>query len=165
MDVSFRLPNCNLTHKYYAKKLLPYIHRRHLKDVWQKFINQPKEQQLLEQAAVIVSQWYQLQKHIFYLDVEASLDKIAQQVLEDLKNTHCDHPIFSRSAKQFAFWKYNNINDNQWNRKDEKQIIDVLQTVLFNKLNFLSPSIPDSDSRLLHPKAEHILIDCVSYRL
>lgn len=163
MDISFRLPNCDLTHKYYSKKLLPYVHQRHLKDVWQKFINYPKEQQLLEQAAIIVSQWYQPQKCIFYLDIETSLDKIAQQILEDLKNTHCNHPIFSISAKQFSFWKYNNINDNQWSRKDEKQIIDVIQTVLFDKLGFRGPWIPNSD--ILNPKAEHILIDCVSYRL
>lgn len=153
------LPNCNLTHKYYSKKLLPYVHQSHLKDVWQKFINYPKEQQLLEQAAIIVAQWYQAQKRIFHLDVEASLDKIAQQVLEDLKNTNRNHPIFSTSAKQFSFWKYNNINDNQWSRKDEKQIIDVLQMVLFDKLGFRGPPIPNSN--ILNPTAEHILIDCV----
>lgn len=156
--MSFRLPNCNLTHKYYSKKLLRYVHQRHLKDIWEEFISYPKEQQLLERAAFIVAQWYQSQKFIFYLDMEASLDNIAQQVLEGLKNTHCNHPIFSTSAKQFSFWKYN-INDNQWSRKEEKQILDVLRTVLFDILGFHGPMVPDSN-----PKAEHILIDCVSYR-
>lgn len=156
VHVYFRLPNCHLTHKYYSKKLLRYVHQRHLKDVWRKFISHPKEQQLLEWAAFIVAQWYQCQKFIFYSDMEASLDNIAQQVLEGLKNTHHNHPIFSISAKQFSFWKYN-INDNQWNRKEEKQILDVLRVVLFDDLGFRASLIPDSE-------AEHILIDCVSYR-
>jgi len=160
MYIFFRLSNCNLTHKYYSKKLLPYIQQRHLRDVWQEFMNYPKEQQLLEKAATIVAQWYQPQKRIFYFDVETSLDNIAQQVLEDLKKAHCEHPIFSMSAKQLSFWKYNNISDNQWRKKEEKQIIDVLRTVLFDELgfHFHGTSISDFD-----PKPEDILIDCVRY--
>ncbi|XP_071572589.1 F-box only protein 21 isoform X2 [Temnothorax nylanderi] len=153
------LPNCNLTHQYYSKKLLPYIHRRHLKDVWQTFMNFPKEQQLLELVAIIVARWYQPLKRFFTSEVETSLDNIAQQVLEDLKNAHCDHPIVSTSAKQFSFWKYN-INDNQWSRKDEEQIINVLRTVLFDKLHFCGPPVLESNE-LLDPKAEYFLIDCV----
>ncbi|XP_024888064.1 F-box only protein 21-like [Temnothorax curvispinosus] len=153
------LSNCNLTHQYYSKKLLPYIHQRHLKDVWQTFMNFPKEQQLLELVAIIVARWYQPLKRFFTSEVETSLDNIAQQVLEDLKNAHCDHPIFSTSAKQFSFWKYN-INDNQWSRKDEEQIINVLRTVLFDKLHFRGPPVLESNE-LLDPKAEYFLIDCV----
>ncbi|XP_018360912.1 PREDICTED: F-box only protein 21-like isoform X2 [Trachymyrmex cornetzi] len=85
ITMSSLLPDCNLTHKYYSKELLLYLQQRHTKDVWQEFISYPKEQQLLEKAATIVAQWYQSQKHIFYFDVEASLDNIAQLVLERLK--------------------------------------------------------------------------------
>ncbi|KAL0105940.1 hypothetical protein PUN28_015982 [Cardiocondyla obscurior] len=151
---------CNLTHQYYSKKLLTYIQQRRLRDLWHEFISCPKEQQLLEQAATIVAQWYQPDKFIFYLDVEILLDNIAQQVLENLKNIHCNHPIFSISAEQFSFWKYNNIKDNQWSRKDEKQILDVLRIVLFDQLNFSSSPGP-YPFNILGPKAEHILIDSV----
>lgn len=158
MHIFFRLHNCDLTHRYYSKKLLPYLTQQHLKKVWQEFMNYPKEQQLLERAATIVAQWYQPQKRVFYLDVETSLDNITQQVLEDLKKIHREHPIFSTSAKQFSFWKHN-INGNQWNRKEERQIIDVIRTVLFDELGFHSPA-PQTD--ILIPKSEDILIDCVS---
>ncbi|KAG5320784.1 FBX21 protein, partial [Pseudoatta argentina] len=150
------LPDCNLTHKYYSKILLQYLQQRHTKDVWQEFISYPKEQQLLEKAATIVTQWYQPQKHIFYFDIEASLDNIAQLVLKRLKKVHCDHPIFSTSAKQFSFWKNNNVNDNQWSKEEEKRIINMLQTVLFDELGFSGALASD----LLY-KLEDILIDCV----
>ncbi|XP_011867157.1 PREDICTED: F-box only protein 21-like [Vollenhovia emeryi] len=155
-------PDCNLTYKYYGEKLLPFVHQSYLKDVWQKFKNSPKEQQLLEQAAFIISQWYQPLKRILYLDVEASLDSIAHQVLESLKDKHCDHPIFSTPAKQFAFWKCNNINDNQWSAQNERHIIDELRTVLFDKLGFCGRVDPDCTmEHVLYPEAEHFLIDCV----
>ncbi|KYN30001.1 PREDICTED: F-box only protein 21-like isoform X1 [Trachymyrmex cornetzi] len=156
ITMSSLLPDCNLTHKYYSKELLLYLQQRHTKDVWQEFISYPKEQQLLEKAATIVAQWYQSQKHIFYFDVEASLDNIAQLVLERLKKVHWDHPIFSTSAEQFSFWKNNNINDNQWSKKEEKQIINMLQIVLFDELGFCGALA----SNLLY-KLEDILIDCV----
>ncbi|XP_012057622.1 PREDICTED: F-box only protein 21-like [Atta cephalotes] len=156
ITMSSLLPDCNLTHKYYSKELLLYLQQRHTKDVWQEFISYPKEQQLLEKAATIVAQWYQPQKHIFYFDVEASLDNIAQLVLERLKKVHWDHPIFSTPAKQFSFWKNNNINDNQWSKKEEKQIINMLQIVLFDELGFSGALA----SNLLY-KLEDILIDCV----
>ncbi|XP_011706278.1 PREDICTED: uncharacterized protein LOC105461483 [Wasmannia auropunctata] len=158
ITISPLLPDCNLTYKYYSKKLLPHLQQRHLKDIWQEFMNYPKEQQLLEKAATIVAQWYQPQKCIFYFDIEASLDNIAQQVLEYLKKVHCEHPIFSASAKQFSYWKCN-INDDQWSRKEEKQIINVLRIVLFNELGFCGASV--SDSNTLNPKPEDSLIDCV----
>lgn len=158
ITISPLLPDCNLTYKYYSKKLLPHLQQRHLKDIWQEFMNYPKEQQLLEKAATIVAQWYQPQKCIFYFDIEALLDNIAQQVLEYLKKVHCEHPIFSASTKQFSYWKCN-INDDQWSRKEEKQIINVLRIVLFNELGFCGASV--SDSNTLNPKPEDSLIDCV----
>ncbi|KYM95269.1 F-box only protein 21 [Cyphomyrmex costatus] len=156
ITMSSLLPDCNLTHKYYSKELLLYLQQRHIKNIWQEFINCPKEQQLLEKAATIVAQWYQPQKHIFYCDVEASLDNIAQQVFERLKKAHWEHPIFSKSAEQFSFWKHN-INDNQWSKKEEEQIINILRTILFDELGFCGSSVSDSYTY----KLEDILIDCV----
>ncbi|XP_018351420.1 PREDICTED: F-box only protein 21-like isoform X2 [Trachymyrmex septentrionalis] len=155
ITMSSLLPDCNLTHKYYSRELLLYLQQRHTKDVWQEFISYPKEQQLLEEAATIAAQWYQPQKYVFYFEVVASLDNIAQLVLKHLKKVHWDHPIFSISAKQFSFWKNNNINDNQWNKKEEEQIINMLQIVLFDELGFSGLA-----SNVLY-KLENILIDCV----
>ncbi|XP_018351421.1 PREDICTED: F-box only protein 21-like isoform X3 [Trachymyrmex septentrionalis] len=85
ITMSSLLPDCNLTHKYYSRELLLYLQQRHTKDVWQEFISYPKEQQLLEEAATIAAQWYQPQKYVFYFEVVASLDNIAQLVLKHLK--------------------------------------------------------------------------------
>ncbi|KAL6448759.1 hypothetical protein ACFW04_000514 [Cataglyphis niger] len=128
--------DCNLTHRYYIKKLLRYLRQCHLRDKWKKFINYSSKQQLLEQAATIVAQWYQPKKHVSYMHVKVSLANIAQQVLECLKKENPEHPIFSISAELFSFWEHNNIDDNEWDSIEGKQIIETLREVLFDKAGF-----------------------------
>lgn len=153
-----------MTQRYYANKLLSYLQHYRLKNVWYKFINYPEEQQILEQAATILAQWYQPQKNVSYLCVETSLDNIAQQVLGYLKNEYPAHPIFSISAEQFSFWKYNNIDDNHWNSIEGRQIIECLCKVLHDKLGFhgcFEESLEYEERSTL----EYAFIDCVSYKL
>ncbi|XP_029168220.1 F-box only protein 21-like isoform X2 [Nylanderia fulva] len=147
----------NLTHRYYVKKLLRYLQQCRLKSIWQEFINYPEEQQILEQAATIVAQWYQPRKHVSYSRVKASLTSIAQQVLECLKKEHSEHSIFSTPTELFSFWENNNIDDNQWNIKEGKQIIDTLRKVLFDEVGFcgwlcVDPAITSQ---------KYTFIDCV----
>lgn len=151
----------NLTYRYYVKKLLRYLQQCHLKSIWQEFINYPDKQQILEQAATIVAQWYQPRKHVSYSHVKASLASIAQQVLECLKKEHPEHSIFSTSTELFSFWENNNIDDNQWNSIEGKQIIDTLRKVLFEEVGFCG-------WLCVHPaitSRKHTFIDCVSYKL
>ena len=147
----------NLTHRYYMKKLLRYLQQCRLKGIWQEFIKYSDKQQILEQAATIVAQWYQPKKHVSYSRVKASLANIAQQVLECLKKEHPNHSIFSTSTELFSFWEDNNIDDNQWDRIEGKQIIDTLRKVLFDEVGFCGWLCvhPDITSR------KHTFIDCV----
>lgn len=131
-----------------------------LKDIWQKFINGSAKQQLLEQAATIVAQWYQPEKYVSYSHIKTSLANIAQQVLECLKRKHPMHSIFSTATELFSFWKYNNIDDNQWDNTEGKQIIDTLREVLFDQIGFSGTLFANPE---INPK--YILIDHVSYKL
>ncbi|XP_026830214.1 uncharacterized protein LOC105278883 isoform X2 [Ooceraea biroi] len=128
--------NNNLTNIYYAKELLSYLKHRHLKHVWQEFINRPAEQQLLEEVATLAAQWFQPDKNISYLHIESHLDKIAQQVMEHLKSVNPNHPIFLALREQFLFWKCHNIDENHWDNSDGRQILDSLCKILFFELNF-----------------------------
>lgn len=151
----------NLT-RFYAKKLLSYLQRYRLRNIWHKFINYPEKQQILEEAATILAQWYQPQKYVSYLYVTTSLDNIAQQVLEYLKNEYPAHPIFSISNEQFSIWKNNNIDDNHWNSTEGRQIIESLCKVLYDKLGFrgnLEEPLDNEAKSIL----EYAFIDCVSY--
>ncbi|XP_072744476.1 F-box only protein 21 [Anoplolepis gracilipes] len=148
----------NLTHRYYIKKLLRYIQQCRLKSTWQKFVNYPEKQQLLEQAATIVAQWYQPRKHVSYSHIKASLANIAQQVLECLKKEHPTHSIFSTSAELFSFWEHNNIDDNQWDNIEGKQIIDILRKVLFDKIGFSGTWLFENPEMI---SQKHTLIDFV----
>nr|XP_012214652.1 PREDICTED: F-box only protein 21-like [Linepithema humile]XP_012214653.1 PREDICTED: F-box only protein 21-like [Linepithema humile]XP_012214655.1 PREDICTED: F-box only protein 21-like [Linepithema humile]XP_012214656.1 PREDICTED: F-box only protein 21-like [Linepithema humile] len=121
--------------KHEVNNLLLYLHLYRLKNKWHKFMNYCKEKQILEEAATILAQCHQSQKYVSYMNVRRSLDNIAQQVLEYLKNKYPAHPIFSISAEQILFWKYNNIDDNHWNSTEGRQILESLCKVLQNKLN------------------------------
>ncbi|XP_067211322.1 F-box only protein 21-like [Linepithema humile] len=148
----------DLTQRYYAEKLLSYLQHYRLRKKVHEFLNYPEKQQILEKAAFILAQWYQPQKYVSYLYVSTSLDKIAQQVLECLKNNYSAHPICSISREQLSFWKNNNIDDNHWNSIEGSQIIESLCKVLYNKLDFHGSTELD----YLHERGlEQSNIDCV----
>ncbi|XP_031849665.1 F-box only protein 21 isoform X2 [Nomia melanderi] len=126
----------NLTHRYYALKVVEYLKQNHLKKEWQKFISLPPSEQTLEKGATIVAQWGQPERHVTYSYILSLLDTIAEQTKALLKERYPAHSIFSTSPEQFAFWKNNIIDDNQWSVPETKQITDALCKVLFYKFGF-----------------------------
>ncbi|EZA52417.1 F-box only protein, partial [Ooceraea biroi] len=126
----------DLTNIYYAKELPSYLKHRHLKHVWQEFINRPADQQLLEEVATFSAQWFQPEKNVSYSHIERELDKIAQLIMEDLKRVNPIHPIFSASCEQFSFRKYHTVEENHWDKSDGIQILDSLRKIFFSELNF-----------------------------
>nr|XP_012219077.1 PREDICTED: F-box only protein 21-like isoform X2 [Linepithema humile] len=148
----------DLTQRYYAEKLLSYLQRYRLRKKVHEFINYPEKQQILEKALFSFAQWYQPEKYVSYSYVSTSLDKIAQQVLECLKNKYFAHPIFKISIEQFSVWKYNNIDDNHWNSIEGKQIIESLCKVLHNELHLHESLSSDYFCSIF---IEYFCIDCV----
>ncbi|XP_026830108.1 uncharacterized protein LOC113563122 [Ooceraea biroi] len=126
----FRHKN-DLTNRYYGKELLLYMKHYHLKTVWQNFRKRPAKEQLLEGAATFVAQWFQPEKNISYCHIARELDKITQQTMEDLEIENFRHPIFFALYQQLSFWKFHNIEENQWNNSDGRQILDVLCRIFF----------------------------------
>ncbi|EFN74721.1 F-box only protein 21, partial [Camponotus floridanus] len=126
----------NLTERYCNMKLFHYLRQCSVREKWERFKKQPHSQQLLERGATIVAQWFQSQKDVFYSFVKASLDNIALEVLNYLREKHPDHSIFSISAENFAYWKNNNIDDNHWDEMEGTQIMDALEEYIFDILNF-----------------------------
>ena len=147
----------NLTHRYYALKIVRYLKQSHLKDEWQKFISLPPKQQILERGATIISQWSQPNKHVSYSHISSLLDNIADQVKELLRQQYPAHSIFSAWTDQFTYWRNNIIDDNQWSVTETRQITDVLCKVLFEKLGFYGNSE-------MYYSSENLFIDCVLER-
>ncbi|XP_067216518.1 F-box only protein 21-like [Linepithema humile] len=153
------LPAKEFRMKYEAHRFLSYLHLYCLKIKWHKFVNYCKQKQILEEAATILAQCYEFdhsQEYMSYMYMRTSLDNIAQQVLEYLKNKYPAHPIFSISAEQFSFWKYNNIDDNHWNSTEGRQILESLCKVLQNKLssyeNYKKCKWPEERKRSFTPE-------------
>lgn len=126
----------NLTHKYYALKVVRYLKQNYLREEWQKFINLPPREQILERGATIVAQWSQPEQHVSYSHISLLLDDIAEQTKSLLREQNPTLSIFSVPEEQFLIWKHTNIDDNQWNIVEARQIMDVLCKVLFHKLGF-----------------------------
>ncbi|XP_053988086.1 F-box only protein 21-like isoform X2 [Hylaeus anthracinus] len=144
----------NLTHRYYALKVIRYLKHCQLRNEWKKFTSLPPKEQTLERGAVIVAQWSQPEKHISYSYISSVLDNIADQTKEVLREQYPNHSIFSTSADQFNVWKNNIIDDNQWNVTESRQITDALCQVLFQKLGF------SGNSEMFY-LSENSFIDCV----
>ena len=130
----------NLTHRYYALKVIRYLKQSHLKNEWQKFISLPAKKQTLEYGATIVAHWSQPERDVSYSSVSSALDNIAQQTKELLREQYPNHSIFSTPEEQFIQWKNNIIDDNQWSITETKQVTNALCEVLFQKLGFYGNS-------------------------
>jgi len=78
----------------------------------------------------------QFEKDIPYSYIKTGLDNIAEQVKTRLKIENPMHPIFSATPEQFSYWKYNNIDKDEWDNKDGKQILGILCKVVSEELKF-----------------------------
>jgi len=92
----------------------------------------PKEKLLLEKQITIIAQYFQ--PHVSYSIIDTWLNDIAQEVLSRLKNKYPTHSAFSTSSEQFTLWRDNNINDNFWNPTEAKQIMCILEEIIFSDL-------------------------------
>lgn len=113
-----------------------YLRECHLRSKWQKFINQSAAQHVSEWTATFMAQWCKPQEHVSYSHVAALLDNIAQQALKILQEEHPNHSIFSLSPEELSFWRTNMNNDNQWNKTETRQILEVICRVMFHNLGF-----------------------------
>ncbi|RLU15783.1 hypothetical protein DMN91_011539 [Ooceraea biroi] len=104
--------------------------------MWHEFMNRPIKQQILEEAATLVAQWFQPEQHISYSYVTTELENIAQQVMERLEVVNPQHQIFSVSCEQISSWKSNNIDKDEWNKSDAREILYILSEILFQKQKF-----------------------------
>ncbi|EFN65931.1 F-box only protein 21 [Camponotus floridanus] len=133
---SQRRAGCDLTERYCNIKLFYYLRYHLIREYWERFEEQPHKKLLLELGATIIVQRFQPQKDVFYSIIKTSLDNIALEVLNYLREEHPDHSIFSTTAENFAYWKNNNIDDNHWDEMEGTQIMNALEEYIFDKLNF-----------------------------
>ncbi|XP_025262488.1 F-box only protein 21-like [Camponotus floridanus] len=131
-----RRAGCDLTERYCNIKLFYYLRYHLIREYWERFEEQPHKKLLLELGATIIVQRFQPQKDVFYSIIKTSLDNIALEVLNYLREEHPDHSIFSTTAENFAYWKNNNIDDNHWDEMEGTQIMNALEEYIFDKLNF-----------------------------
>ncbi|XP_029665661.1 uncharacterized protein LOC115237035 [Formica exsecta] len=122
-----RRTGCDLTERYCNIKMFHFMRQCLVRKKLYRYTNQSYKNQLLERIVTMAAQWFQPEEDVFYSSVKASLDSIALEVLDCLKEKHPDHSIFSTSAEIFSYCENNNIDDNHWNEAEGTQIMDTLE--------------------------------------
>ncbi|XP_072752068.1 uncharacterized protein [Anoplolepis gracilipes] len=132
---------CDLTERYCNTQLCIFLHLKRVYTRLHRFyFKQSDREQLLELLATIFARKFQLQESS-YSCVKMSLDNIAQEILNCLRQKYPDHSIFSMFAENFSYWKNNNIYESYWNKAEGTKILDTLEEYLFGKLNFRACSL------------------------
>ncbi|KAF5272115.1 hypothetical protein FQA39_LY01198 [Lamprigera yunnana] len=126
----------NLTLRYYAAKVLRYIRHHHLSKLLLDYLNLPAEDQILEKGATFVAQWCQPTLNINWILIASQLDHIANQVRYSVRTRYPNHELLKVSTKKFEKWKHKNIEDNQWNTDECRQLMLCLRDVLYNQYKF-----------------------------
>lgn len=120
---------------------MTYLKHSVLRKKWRKFINKPKEQQILEDAISIVEDWADRRLNIRSAqrstDIPKMLDMIADKVMDSLRKEYPMHSIFSASAELLNYCKNNNIIDNYWDKREGRQVLDTIRKVLYDELGFI----------------------------
>ncbi|KAI4488773.1 hypothetical protein M0802_011283 [Mischocyttarus mexicanus] len=141
VDELINLINChykhsNLTHRYYAFIVLRYLKQNYIKEKWERFINLPPKEQILERCATFVAQWSNPERCISYSHISSLLDDMANQTKDLIYERHPGHSIFSLPPEQFLIWKREIIDDNHWSIKETREVMNALCEVMFQKLGF-----------------------------
>nr|KAG5702310.1 hypothetical protein BaRGS_002977 [Batillaria attramentaria] len=122
--------NSHLTDKYYAMKAFHHVKHCLLKKSMNEFLDQPQERQALEEGAMLVSQWFQPLLKVTYQDVDRQLNGIADKVRKELRNTTGNHPACDKD------YRTDGIAENLWSPEQCHQVLDAVNTVLFQQLGF-----------------------------
>lgn len=126
----------NLTHKYYAYKVVRYLRQTHLAKEWQKYLALPVERQTTERGAILVAQWSQPEKRVSAQRVSEMLDDIAQQTRILVAERYPTIPINLVPRSELNRWKTENLYDNRWSNEDSRIIVTTLCEIMFNTLGF-----------------------------
>ncbi|XP_072752355.1 uncharacterized protein [Anoplolepis gracilipes] len=132
---------CNLTERYCNMKLYECFTSKRIWQNLKRFEEQSDEEPLFELLSTFFAQRFQLQEDVSYSRIKMSLDNIAQEILNCLRQKYPDHSIFSMPAENFFYWRDNNIYKSYWNKAEGTKILDTLEEYLFGELNFRACSL------------------------
>lgn len=96
----------------------------------------PSKELTLEKFMVFLSEWCFADDCISQSKIFKELNDIAGRVEENLRRLNPSHSLFKVDKSIREEWRVENIEGNQFNFKDSKQIILSMFDVLFGELGF-----------------------------
>lgn len=105
-----------------------------------KFWSSKPDQVPFEEIAMLVAEWSQpiKPKDILFgkVDSLASLGSMAEEVLKQLKVKNPKHLIFNSPKGILISWEKQNLEDNQFNSIDSREVLDLIVQVMFVQQRF-----------------------------
>lgn len=139
----------------YMRGILQILIKIRAKAKW-RFWSLKPDQVPLEKIAMLVAEWTQPRELISYSGICASLGDIAKRVLEKLKIENPKHPIFDVPREVLIGWERENLEDNQFNSADSKEILDLIVNVMFVQMRFRTWKIRSFEHMCLGKYIYHI---------
>lgn len=86
---------------------------------------------------VFLSEWSFIHEHnTSQAKIFPMFDDIARRVEENLKELHPSHTLFKMDNSTREEWKVRNIEENQFNSEESRQILLSMLDILFGELGF-----------------------------
>lgn len=85
---------------------------------------------------ILLVQWFNIDRIIYYSDTKTLLDNIAKEILQDFREKHPLHSIFALSDEYFNHWRNYNTFYTYWDYEEMKTILIALQGFLSNRSNY-----------------------------
>ncbi|XP_029675401.1 uncharacterized protein LOC115242921 [Formica exsecta] len=131
-----RTIGCDLTQRYYSYYIFRQLKYYHLKHSILKFRSRHRYHQLLEEMIILLVQWFNIDRIIYYSDTKTFLDNIAKEILQDLREKHPLHSIFAMSDEYFNHWRNYNTFHTYWHYEEMKTILIAIKEFLSDRSNY-----------------------------
>ncbi|KAK6638305.1 hypothetical protein RUM44_008734 [Polyplax serrata] len=133
---NWRTETKSLTDKYYGKILLKFISKKYYSQAWTDLLNLESRLQTLEKGAIFVNNWFEENKVDVSMSVRKQLNCISDLVKKHLLQHYKEHPLKGVPDEKFLLWETENIPDNMFSPDESIAIIQSINHILFEYLNY-----------------------------
>ncbi|XP_066597580.1 uncharacterized protein [Prorops nasuta] len=121
-------------YEIHVAQILRFIVKSHVAKIWRKIEKLPAKMQTMDKYGALTLQFVNRNRVISVESLSYQMKILARKTKKKLKESWPSHPIFSTPGKNFAYWAYHKIDDNQWDVRDSRQILNALCCTIFNEV-------------------------------
>ena len=131
-------PDTDLTLRYYGEQVIQFVCQHFLGEKWMEFKLKAPENQDYYHGLVMISQWFQPLEDVNIFDIRGKVREIALAVLDKLKETYPNHPIFQFDKTEQILSDTNaTLDEDRFGGGQRSlEILNCLNAVFFEDFRF-----------------------------